>query len=391
MRSRIFNPDIWGNFNYRDPEHKRFLLGAMQHFCALPNKDIPPQFAKIQEFVKAHGEIQRAAFQAFTLPSDFPEKPTQVIEKYHALIDYDQGYEQIFNIRDMTGTTESGFDVLDVESGLTFRSVKPGEKVKVYQMSGDKYRCFFNYYGGALGWHRQLFDDREYWTIEDNAIEFRNKAYSYRAEVFYTLLQAAASLKGCCAYIPADCDDCDAEARAIATNLNFAATTILDNCKDKGYGLNPATTGFIVLTPLNLRGKVRYALGQRMQAFADSERLIDYNFTQVTTMMGGLDNHIMVILPKRKILGAYRMDLTLFDDFDILSYTDTVAGWMRYGGCIGDLDQIECIEFPVDSGSCPPSPDYKIGKVVKDVCEAEPLGPVVEGEDQFEGGEWGHR
>ena len=47
------------------------------------------------------------------------------------------------------------------------------------------------------------------------------------------------------------------------------------------------------------------------------------------------------------------MDLTLFNDFDILSYTDTVAGWMRHGGCIGDLEQIACIEFTATSGSCP--------------------------------------
>jgi hypothetical protein len=34
------------------------------------------------------------------------------------------------------------------------------------------------------------------------------------------------------------------------------------------------------------------------------------------------------------------MDLTIYDQFDILSYADTMAGWMRYGGAVGDTDQI---------------------------------------------------
>jgi hypothetical protein len=42
--------------------------------------------------------------------------------------------------------------------------------------------------------------------------------------------------------------------------------------------------------------------------------------------------------------------LTLFSDFDILSYTDTQAGWQRYGGCIGDIDQVECVDGTIPSG-----------------------------------------
>ena len=379
MKSRIFNLD-WNDFNYKSPEHRKYLAGALQFFLALPNKFVPPGLSKVQEFVKQHKEIQE-----FTLPSDFPDKPSQIIERFHLTNDYDMGYEQIFDIRDFTGTKENGFEIMDVQSGLTFQSVKAGEKAKVYQMSGDKYRCYFNYYAAALGWFRGLFDDGDYWTVEDNAIEFRNKAYSYRASVFYNLLVAAAELKGCCTFVPADCDDCDADARAIAKNINFAATRILLNCKDKGYGLSPTTTTFVLAVPINLRGRIRYALGQRMQAFSDSERLIDYNFQMVTSMMAGAQDTVMVILPKRKLKGGYRMDLTLFDDFDILSYTDTVAGWMRYGGCIGDLDQIECIEFPADSGTCPTSPDYMIGKVEKLVCEAE-SGVTPNNEEEY-----GHR
>lgn len=349
MKSRIFNVD-WAKFNFRDKEQRRQLAGALQYFVALPNAFIPDRFAKVDEFVKAHKAVRE-----FTLMSDgYPnEKAIDVVEKFHFQTDYDNAYESIFDVRDFSGTKASGFDVAGAASGLTFREIKPGEKVKVYQMAAAKYRCYFCYYGGALGWHRQLFEDGDWWTIEDNAIEFRNKAYSSRAEIYYSLLEAAADAVGCCAVVPSDCSDCSADARSIAESLNYAATHMLTRLRNRGYGINIGTTELVVLCPLQMRGRVRQALGVVNQAFAGAPAVVDYNFRLVTTMMLANTNRVMVILPKRTLKIGYRMDLTLFDDFDILSYTDTVAGWMRHGGCIGDIEQIACIEFEATSGSCP--------------------------------------
>lgn len=380
MNSRIFNLD-WETFNYKDEEQRKNLAGAMQYFSALPNKFVPSRFTGVQEFQTAHKAIQE-----FTLMSDgYPnEKAIDVVEKFHLVTDFDNGYEQVFDVRDFSGTKASGFDVAAVTSGLTFREVKEGEKLKVYEAAGDKYRCYFCYYGAALGWHRRLFEDGDWWTIEDNAIEFRNKAYSFRASVFYGLIEAAADAVGCCSAVTSDCSDCSADARSIAESINFAAMSILLNVANRGYNLNPQTTEFIVLTPIQLRGRVRQALGVVNQPFAGSPAVIDYNFRQITSMMLTNANRVMVILPKRTIKAGYRMDLTLFDDFDILSYTDTVAGWMRYGGCIGDLDQIACIEFTATSGSCPntlTNPIATCGDVVG--VDGEPLD--FEGESGFEG------
>lgn len=349
MKSRIFNLD-WSKFDYKDKESRRMLAGALQYFMAVPNTFIPDRFAKVDEFVKAHRSVRE-----FTLMSDgYPnEKAIDVVEKFHLMTDYDSGFETIFDVRDFSGTKAGGFDVAGAASGLTFREIKPGEKVKVYQMSAAKYRCYFCYYGGALGWHRQLFEDGDWWTIEDNAIEFRNKAYASRAAIYYSLLEAAADEVGCCAAVPSDCSDCSADARSIAESINYAATHLLTTLRNRGYSLSPGTTEFVVLTPIQLRGRVRQALGVRNQAFDNSPSIVDYNFRMVTSMMLTNPNRVMVILPKKTLKIGYRMDLTLFDDFDILSYTDTVAGWMRHGGCIGDLGQIACVEFEATSGSCP--------------------------------------
>ena len=349
MKSRIFNLD-WESFDFKDKNQRLQLAGALQYFMALPHKFVPSRFSKVEEFLKSHKQVQE-----FTVYGDgYPnEKAIDIIEKFHLMTEYDNGYEQIFDVRDFGGSKASGFDVAGVSSGLTFREVKVGEKLKVYQMAGDKYRCYFCYYGGALGWHRQLFEDGDWWTLEDNAMEFRNAAYGSRAGTYYALLEAAADAVGNCAVVPSNCSDCSADARSIAESLNVAAQSILLNVKDRGYNLNPQTTQFVVLTPLQMRGRVKQALTVQNQAFTGGAPIIDYSFQQITSMMLGNANRVMVILPKRTLKIGYRMDLTLFDDFDILSYTDTVAGWMRHGGCIGDLDQIASIEFEATSGSCP--------------------------------------
>ena len=351
MRSNIFNLN-YETFDIHDPEQRKQLMGALQYYCALPNKFVHERFAKVKEFILDHQKVRE-----FTLMSDgwTNEKAIDILKSFHMTPVYDMGYEQVFEVADYTGSKASGFDVAAVRSGLTVKEVKEGEKLKVYQMAGAKERVYFCYYGAALGWHRRLFEDGDWWTVEKTGKEFRNKHYGKRAAVFYALLEAGADAKTCCAQIPSDCpDDCDADARSIARSLNYAAMNILETVKDRGYTIDPQTTVFKVVTPLRLRGRVRYALGQRMQAFADSERLIDYNFQQVTSMM--LQNHdrIIVALPGETMIAGYRSDLELLDDFDILSLTSTVAGWMRYGGCIGDIDQLACIDLTAESGSCPP-------------------------------------
>jgi hypothetical protein len=351
-KSKIFAPDIWENFDYNDKTHQRQLMGALQMFASLPNKFVPSSLSKVEEFVKAHKQLQE-----FTLMSDgwANEKAIAIAEKFHLTPDYDNGYEQIFDVRDYSASQAAGFDVAGVTTGLTFGEVKPGEKAKVFEFAGDKYRCYFCTYAAALGWHRQLFEDGDWWTIEDNAIAFRDAAYSSRAGIYYALLEAAMDQNGCCKVVASDCSDCSADARSVADSINYAAKFILESLANRGYGLSPQTTEFIVLTPLAMRGRVRQALAVTNQQYAGSPAIIDYNFRMVTSMMLTHANRVAVILPKRTIKAGYRQDLTLFNDFDILSYTDTVAGWMRHGGCIGDLEQIACIEFTATSGSCPTS------------------------------------
>jgi len=319
----------WTKFDFSNPDHRVTLSKNLGKFLSEPdrNPEIKRALAKIQEFGS---------------PQDFPDSVLQVLDKYHLTTEYDNGYEQIFNVRDFSGTNRNGFDILDVESGLTFDKIPIGGKLLVHKMWGEKARVYFDFYGGALGWHRQLFDDQEYWTIEDNAIEFRNKAYAKRAEVFYALVEAVGAT-GAVAWA-AHPDGVAAgtagylAGRDLAT-FNAGALQIILAVAGKGYGVTAENASFIVLVPEQLRQRAVNAVSYMNNPYLNNQRS-SYRFQVISTTMLASSSYAWLVLPKHKLVAGYRMDLTTFANFDMLSYTDAAAGWMRYGGAVGDTDQI---------------------------------------------------
>jgi hypothetical protein len=325
----------WTKFNFENSDHRAILGRNMGKFMAEPNMnpEIKAVMAKIQEFGSAQ---------------DFPASVVAVLEKYHLTTQYDEGWKQLFDVRDFSGTTQNGFDISDVESGLTFKKVPIGDKLDVYKMQGSKVRSYFDYYGGALGWHRSMFENQEWWTIEDNAIEFRNKAYLKQAQVFYALLEAVGAT-GAVAW-QAHPDGVTSgtagyhAGRDIAT-FNAAAQQILLAVKDKGYGVTPQNAQFKIVHPLQLQGRVKNALAAQLQAFAGSPNQANFSFQPINTMMLSSASYAWIVLAGRKMKAGLKMDLRIFGDFDMLSYTEAAAGWMAYGGAIGDTDQVVRIAF----------------------------------------------
>lgn len=318
MKGKIIQD--WSKVDFRNPEHVKKWAGAFQHFMRVPEKNVQ----------------LKAALQQFTTKGDFPDNILQVLEKFHATADWDTGFELIFDVRDFTGTNQSGFDILDVSSGLTFSKIAVGDKAKVYKMEGAKVSVTFDRYGGGLNWDRTWFDDRQYWQVEDTAIEFRNKAYSDRANNFYALIEAISSAQN----MTWQGVSADSEATRDSKTLNAAALQILTDLKDSGYGITP-NTQLIVLAPLALKPRIEKALANLNQATANSIRSVSYTFRPVYTLMMTSTTSYYVAVPKIKAKAGYRMDLTLFNMFDPLAYADTVVGWMRYGGAIGDINQFQ--------------------------------------------------
>ena len=134
----------------------------------------------------------------------------------------------------------------------------------------------------------RLFDDQEYWTIEDNAIEFRNKAYAKQAAVFYALIEAVGAT-GAVAWQAHPDGVVAGTSRILAgrdmATANAAALQILHAVAGKGYGVTAQNADFIVLVPEQLRGRAMQALIWQQQAFIGSPTRANYRFTVISTTM----------------------------------------------------------------------------------------------------------
>ena len=325
-----------------NPATRNMVRGALNHFLAQPNT--PPFRAAAQAFANTGDPIaaRSAMIQAFGTSQDFSASVLETLDKYHQTLYFDTGYEQIFNMMDMTGSNRNGFSIEDVISGLTFAKVPEGMKAKIYKMSGVKVDVTLDMYGAGLGWSRRLFDDREYWTIEDNAIQFRNKAFSSKAQDFYDLIDATSATydlawQAVTGAIPTTNENY-VPIRDINTIIQ-ACENILLACLDLGMGVTPASE-FIILAPIQLIGRIRRALGMVQQPFAGSTTQLNYNVRPVYSLMLSSSTEFYVIFPQNKIKGATRMPLTVFSDFDIEAYADIAVGWQRYGGAIGEERQL---------------------------------------------------
>jgi hypothetical protein len=320
----------FGKIDFATKEGRDKIFAALQYFAS--NKRAEAEAKKVA-----------AAMEAFGAAGDFPDAARQVIEKFHAIPAYDMGYQEIFDIRDFTGTNESGFDILDVEDGLAFRKVPGGEKVHIFKMAGTKATVDFDIYGGGLGWMRTLIDDKKYWTLEDNAVAFVNKAYENKAAAYYALVEAVGAGHNIAWQNPDPATLANTvetyTANRDAQTLNKAAETILLAIKAKGYGVTLQNASFLVPCPIQLVGRLNKALGLMLQGFAGSPSQIAYKFRLLPTTMFATTTAYYVCIPKIKAKAGDRMNLTIFNKFDEESYSDIAVGWFRHGGAIGDQDQ----------------------------------------------------
>jgi hypothetical protein len=209
-------------------------------------------------------------------------------------------------------------------------------------MSGSKTTVNIDMYGGGLSWSRLLIDDEEYWNLQNNATAFSNAYFEFKAAFHYALIEAGAgSTIAWQNPVPATLPNTDQlyTANRDANTMNQAAITIIGNVEDSGYGVSNNST-FVVLAPLALEQRAKNALNLAQQAFQGSQSQTNFNFQLVTTTMLTSNDYFYVILPGHKILSGNRMNLTMFDSFDMLSYSDNAVGWFRFGAAVGDTNQI---------------------------------------------------
>lgn len=328
----------WSLVNVNTVSGRDQIRGALNRFMNLPNI-YPALKAQAQAFART-GEYK--PIQAFATGDDFPTSVIEVLEKFHQTTYFDLGYEEVFNMRDMRNMNRASFNILDVTSGLAFNKVNIGDRAELYKMSGAVVPVTVDLYGAGLHWHKLLFDDEEYWALEDNAIQFRNKAYSSKAQDFYDLIDATSATYNTAWQTAVDAlasGTAGYTAQRDVATINKACVDIFVNLQDLGMGIGPASQ-FIILAPIQLKGRITDALTNQFQAYVGSPERLMYNVRPIYTGMLAATDVYYVIFPKNKIIGANRMDLTILTDMNITTYSELAVGWQRYGGAIGEEKQL---------------------------------------------------
>lgn len=273
----------------------------------------------------------RGALQHFSMPGDVPSTIRDLIEKFNATDDYDAGWQMIFDHR--VQTEGDGFDLMYVDHGFTFDSIKIGERVQVRGLTSSKERVSFTTYADAVGWHKELFEDRKWIEMEDSLEAMRAAAYRKQAEIHYTLVEATTNTEDFAG------ESTDDEAVRDAKTINSAVVSIYDDLQDTAISPG-ANAQFVVLAPIALKERITAAIYRRNQAFDGSAPTVVFGVQPVFTNLLSSSSYYYVVLPKRTLKSRTRVPLELDNGKDNLSFTYNVSARMRIGAGVGIDDQI---------------------------------------------------
>jgi len=322
----------WSQVDPAKPESIAQFYGAMDYFMQAP--ELP--------------EI-KGAIQHYALEGDFPDAQREILLKtLVAPGDYDTAYEEVFAIRDYTGTRASGMDLLDVTSGAAIAKVEKGSRAIINKVSGAKVTIPFVDYGGGLGWDKNLMSDGDYWSVEDTAIAFRTESMQARSQAYYDIIddQTNGVTSGqdlaWQAVTPASYANTNRDYNAVrdVNTINAACEEIISDLKNSGFGITPSSQ-FVILAPNTLKVRLTQALGITNQQLAGASTYLGYNVKLVTSLMLSSSTVYYVCLPGRKTVGGYRQDLTMTPLADPLANLEGAVGWMRFAGAIGEEEQFQ--------------------------------------------------
>ncbi|MCK5604330.1 hypothetical protein KAR91_20745 [Candidatus Pacearchaeota archaeon] len=331
------NGKIFKNYdmiNIATKKGRNAFLGAIQH-----------NYAQAQ---RAGELLRRAGITEFTSSQNFPDDVLAIVDKFHVdIAELDTGYEAGFDTIDLTSVKTSSFTVRSSQSGLTFKKVLDGDKARIYSVSGGEVTVSLNLYGGALQWLKTWFDDGEWWTIEDNALEFRRKWFEEKAVLFYDMIQSLAQTYNT-VYSSSGTTTLDKDRNTIGD----AAYALINRHRDTGLGVT-AGTPLLMYCDLSMKNRVEQALNPS-RTLSVSGVGINYNITPVYTSYldwtyvnddgstkwtgdaGAAKPLGYMCIPGRKNKIGNRMNLTLLAETDILAFAETVAGWGRYGAFMNE-------------------------------------------------------
>ena len=244
----------------------------------------------------------------------------------------DDGWRQLFTMHDeavaAAQANKSGFRVLDLESGITFKERKPGEAIEFRGLKGTENWVLYKSFGGGAAIDRQFWDDQDYLTIGDVLLAFREAAYGEQSDNMYGLLTALAT------------DYNFSTGADLIAKINGACADIL-----RGVGRQRREAEYQCDVPGRARAgeesRGRGGAGDDVRCgnAGDNEQNQTGLQPQAGVHVAGAQDRaagagIYVGLSGGRSKAGIRQDLTMFGQFNIARYADDLAGFLRYAGVV---------------------------------------------------------
>lgn len=274
---------------------------------------------------------------------NFPDRDGVIVDTYYSGVaePVDTTWTQLFDVRDFRNTTEEDFEIADVTDGLTFRLYENGERVELYTVSGTIAKFPFDLAGSGFQWEKTWLDDNKFWRLTDGMNAASVKYGNFQAELAYLVVTAAG--------ITDESRSTTAGAPVVQLDVetvNAAATNILaDMYTEDGY-LDQNPRFFLLYNNLtaNYGSRVQAMLAAQYGVANATQGSIQLQYP--TTPLGSPHvptGKFFLVYPNRKLKAGIRMDLMMYEKFDITSYTGMNAFWGRFKMARGSAKQVRGI------------------------------------------------
>lgn len=299
----------------------------------------------------AKAKAKEAALKAFSTTGDFPQLINQAVSVLQGEINYDLGYELLFD----PATKDPGredFEVAIIKRGVQFRRMSEGQRVRIEKMEGEKFQVSDAWFSAAIGWTEQSIRYRRLQEIADKSMAFRDAQQERRASDFYSLVAQSVAANEVTddtdpSYAETPWSVGDTTADKDAKTLNNAYVSLMRRFYGApGYG---SATGqrrvYCLIQPEN-QERIMGALSRRFQAYSGSEGMVQYPITPLvtlnSTLWSGLNStDFLLVIPGIKSKKHEEMQPTTFTDRDVYSLTYAQIVWMAYSGCMAAAGQVQ--------------------------------------------------
>ncbi|HUT30921.1 MAG TPA: hypothetical protein VMX13_14105 [Sedimentisphaerales bacterium] len=289
--------------------------------------------------------------------SQFPDQVSQLFEKFKVGTgEVDMSWLSVFDALDLSNSTLSSFDIVDVKNGLSFKKVLPGEKALIYGLTGVSESVRFDQYGAGLQIPGVWYEDQRWWDIEEAVQDYNLAWWERLAEVFFALIEAATD-----GIFGGTVDGVNIAYDAVGSTtlekdvntINAGVMSLFDGLKAAGMRTGSATP-LVLICNLSRRDRCAAALEARRGVVYSGPETLIREIRLVTTLglttsntwnsNGAGTEHTAdelplgyLAVPGRKCKYLNRRPLRVYPPrFDEQIYATSVFAWGRYGGVLNE-------------------------------------------------------